>query len=96
MVLIMFGLFSQELLTCCEEGKGELKDGLEVMLSVPKKANDAMHVSMLEGSCPLSLLREPTWTSPSSPHLLSPLVLLRFLSQCALEALLLRAPAPLY
>uniref|UniRef100_A0A8B9EFC0 Kalirin RhoGEF kinase n=1 Tax=Anser cygnoides TaxID=8845 RepID=A0A8B9EFC0_ANSCY len=31
---------------CC---KGELKDGLEVMLSVPKKANDAMHVSMLEG-----------------------------------------------
>uniref|UniRef100_A0A8C3LKG2 Kalirin RhoGEF kinase n=1 Tax=Chrysolophus pictus TaxID=9089 RepID=A0A8C3LKG2_CHRPC len=41
--------FPSELLTCCEEGKGELKDGLEVMLSVPKKANDAMHVSMLEG-----------------------------------------------
>lgn len=39
----------QELLTCCEEGKGEIKDGLEVMLSVPKRANDAMHVSMLEG-----------------------------------------------
>lgn len=56
MVLIVFGLFPQELLTCCEEGKGELKDGLEVMLSVPKKANDAMHVSMLEGSCPLSPL----------------------------------------
>lgn len=55
MVLIVLGLFPQELLTCCEEGKGELKDGLEVMLSVPKKANDAMHVSMLEGSCPLSL-----------------------------------------
>lgn len=55
MVLIVFGLFPQELLTCCEEGKGELKDGLEVMLSVPKKANDAMHVSMLEGSCPVSL-----------------------------------------
>lgn len=53
MILIVFGLFPQELLTCCEEGKGELKDGLEVMLSVPKKANDAMHVSMLEGSCPL-------------------------------------------
>lgn len=51
MILIVSGLFSpQELLTCCEEGKGELKDGLEVMLSVPKKANDAMHVSMLEGS----------------------------------------------
>lgn len=45
------GFFPQELLTCCEEGKGELKDGLEVMLSVPKKANDAMHVSMLEGTC---------------------------------------------
>lgn len=40
---------TQELLTCCEEGKGEIKDGLEVMLSVPKKANDAMHLSMLEG-----------------------------------------------
>lgn len=39
----------QELLTCCEEGKGEIKDGLEVMLSVPKRANDAMHLSMLEG-----------------------------------------------
>ncbi|CAG5892236.1 unnamed protein product [Menidia menidia] len=40
----------EELLTCCEEGKGEIKDGLEVMLSVPKKANDAMHLSMLEES----------------------------------------------
>lgn len=36
-------------MTCCEEGKGEIKDGLEVMLSVPKKANDAMHLSMLDG-----------------------------------------------
>ena len=26
-----------------------LQDGLEVMLSVPKKANDALHLSMLEG-----------------------------------------------
>ena len=25
------------------------QDGLDVMLSVPKKANDAMHLSMLEG-----------------------------------------------
>ena len=41
----------QELLTCCEEGKGEIKDGLEVMLSVPKRANDAMHLSMMEGGC---------------------------------------------
>ncbi|XP_043549662.1 kalirin isoform X3 [Chiloscyllium plagiosum] len=44
-----YQLLLKELLTCCEEGKGELKDGLEVMLSVPKRANDAMHVSMLEG-----------------------------------------------
>lgn len=42
-------LLLQELLSCCEEGKGEIKDGLEVMLSVPKKANDAMHLAMLEG-----------------------------------------------
>lgn len=39
----------KELLACCEEGKGEIKEGLDVMLSVPKRANDAMHVSMLEG-----------------------------------------------
>jgi len=46
-VFVCFSL--QELLTCCEEGKGEIKDGLEVMLSVPKRANDAMHLSMLDG-----------------------------------------------
>uniref|UniRef100_A0A8C1TMF3 non-specific serine/threonine protein kinase n=1 Tax=Cyprinus carpio TaxID=7962 RepID=A0A8C1TMF3_CYPCA len=44
-----YQLLLKELLSCCEEGKGEIKDGLEVMLSVPKRANDAMHVSMLEG-----------------------------------------------
>nr|XP_057908901.1 triple functional domain protein isoform X3 [Doryrhamphus excisus] len=44
-----YQLLLKELLTCCEEGKGEIKDGLEVMLSVPKKANDAMHLSMLDG-----------------------------------------------
>uniref|UniRef100_A0A669P9B8 Trio Rho guanine nucleotide exchange factor n=1 Tax=Phasianus colchicus TaxID=9054 RepID=A0A669P9B8_PHACC len=44
-----YQLLLKELLTCCEEGKGEIKDGLEVMLSVPKRANDAMHLSMLEG-----------------------------------------------
>lgn len=37
-------------MACCEEGKGEIKEGLDVMLSVPKRANDAMHVSMLEGT----------------------------------------------
>ena len=30
--------------------QGEIKEGLEVCLSVPKKANDALHLSMLE-SC---------------------------------------------
>ncbi|MGH0133719.1 UNVERIFIED_CONTAM: hypothetical protein FKN15_053342 [Acipenser sinensis] len=49
LILEHAGSFFDELLTCCEEGKGEIKDGLEVMLSVPKRANDAMHVSMLEG-----------------------------------------------
>ncbi len=43
-------VFLKELLACCEEGKGEIKEGLDVMLSVPKRANDAMHVSMLEGN----------------------------------------------
>jgi len=32
---------------------GELKEGLEVCLNVPKKANDALHLSMLDG-CDLS------------------------------------------
>ncbi|XP_078619950.1 kalirin-like isoform X2 [Branchiostoma floridae x Branchiostoma japonicum] len=44
-----YQLLLKDLLACCEEGKGEIKDGLEVMLNVPKKANDAMHLSMLEG-----------------------------------------------
>ena len=39
----------KDLLSCCEGHIGEIKDGLEVMMSVPKKANDAMHLSMLEG-----------------------------------------------
>ncbi|XP_078796304.1 kalirin isoform X4 [Oryzias latipes] len=44
-----YQLLLKELLSCCEEGKGEIKDGLEVMLSVPKRANDAMHLANLEG-----------------------------------------------
>ncbi|XP_007569391.1 kalirin isoform X2 [Poecilia formosa] len=44
-----YQLLLKELLSCCEEGKGEIKDGLEVMLSVPKRANDAMHLAMLDG-----------------------------------------------
>ncbi len=45
-----YQLLLKDLLSCqSEEGKGEIKDGLEVMLGVPKKANDAMHLYMLEG-----------------------------------------------
>lgn len=42
----MFSFSSQ---ACCQEGQGEIKEGLEVMLNVPKKANDALHLSLLEG-----------------------------------------------
>ncbi|XP_076313108.1 LOW QUALITY PROTEIN: triple functional domain protein-like [Tachypleus tridentatus] len=49
-----YQLLLKDLLSCCEEGQGEIKDGLDVMLNVPKKANDAMHLSMLEG-CDVSL-----------------------------------------
>uniref|UniRef100_T1IXB4 Uncharacterized protein n=1 Tax=Strigamia maritima TaxID=126957 RepID=T1IXB4_STRMM len=44
-----YQLLLKDLQSCCEEGQGEIKDGLEVMLNVPKKANDAMHLSLLEG-----------------------------------------------
>ncbi|XP_041986619.1 triple functional domain protein isoform X2 [Aricia agestis] len=44
-----YQLLLKDLQACCAEGQGEIKDGLEVMVSVPKKANDAMHLSNLEG-----------------------------------------------
>lgn len=45
-----YQLLLKELLQSCDEsGQNEIKDGLEVMMSVPKKANDAMHLSMLVG-----------------------------------------------
>ncbi|KAL8603862.1 hypothetical protein ACOMHN_049681 [Nucella lapillus] len=47
--VIKYQLLLKDLLTCCEEHTREIKDGLEVMMNVPKKANDAMHLSMLEG-----------------------------------------------
>lgn len=49
-----YQLLLKDLLTCCEEGHGEIKEGLEVMLNVPKKANDAMHLSLLE-NCDVSI-----------------------------------------
>ncbi|BFZ15658.1 hypothetical protein BsWGS_18696 [Bradybaena similaris] len=44
-----YQLLLKDLLTYCEEHTGEIKEALEVMMNVPKKANDAMHLSMLEG-----------------------------------------------
>ncbi|XP_061616250.1 triple functional domain protein-like isoform X1 [Phyllopteryx taeniolatus] len=44
-----YHLLLKYLLECCDEGKGKLKDAMEVMISIPKKANDAMHLSVLEG-----------------------------------------------
>lgn len=50
-----YQLLLKDLLSCCDEGQeGEIKDGLEVMLRVPKKANDAMHYANLEG-CDISV-----------------------------------------
>ncbi|XP_050073196.1 triple functional domain protein isoform X1 [Anopheles maculipalpis] len=43
-----YQLLLKDLQSCCDEGQGEIKDGLEVMLNVPKKANDVMHLSLLE------------------------------------------------
>jgi hypothetical protein len=46
-----YQLLLKDLMSCCEEGKGEIQDGLEVMLNVPKRANDAMHLSMFIWVC---------------------------------------------
>lgn len=43
-----YQLLLKDLQSCCEESQGELKDGLEVCMNIPKKANDAMHLSLLE------------------------------------------------
>ncbi|CAF4663111.1 unnamed protein product, partial [Rotaria sp. Silwood1] len=43
-----YELLLQRLMSCCEESKGEVKEGYDLMCSVPKKANDAMHLSYLE------------------------------------------------
>lgn len=40
-----------------------MKDGLEVMLSVPKRANDAMHLAMLEGEIRPALQRNNVYVS---------------------------------
>lgn len=43
-----YELLLQRLMSCCEESKGEVKEGYDLMCNVPKKANDAMHLSYLE------------------------------------------------
>lgn len=45
-----YQLLLKDLLSCCStDHPGEIKDGLEVCLNVPKKANDALHLSLLDG-----------------------------------------------
>lgn len=51
-----YQLLLKDLQSCCDEGQGEIKDGLDVMLNVPKKANDALHLSLLE-QCEISTAR---------------------------------------
>ncbi|CAH8874905.1 unnamed protein product [Trichobilharzia szidati] len=44
-----YQLLLRELRDCCDPvGVGEISEGLEAMLSVPKRANDALHLSMLQ------------------------------------------------
>jgi triple functional domain protein len=43
-----YQLLLKDLQSCCEENQGELKEGIEVCMNIPKKANDAMHLSLLE------------------------------------------------
>ncbi|XP_077444764.1 triple functional domain protein-like [Stigmatopora argus] len=43
-----YPLLIKDLLQCCQ-GKEQLKKALDLTLSIPKKANDAMHLSVLEG-----------------------------------------------
>ncbi|VDO01413.1 unnamed protein product [Rodentolepis nana] len=45
-----YQLLLKELRDCCDKSSaGELSEGLDVMISVPKKANEAIHLRMLQG-----------------------------------------------
>jgi hypothetical protein len=44
-----YQLLLKELQSCCDDADGTLQAGLEVMLSVPRQANDAMYLCMIEG-----------------------------------------------
>jgi len=50
-----YQLLLKDLLSCSTDKElGEIKEGLDVCLSVPRKANDALHLSMLDG-CDISI-----------------------------------------
>merc|ERR1712037_559194 len=45
-----YQLLLKDLLSCSTDKEvGEIKEGLDVSLSVPRKANDALHLSLLDG-----------------------------------------------
>ncbi|XP_076823491.1 triple functional domain protein-like isoform X2 [Clavelina lepadiformis] len=44
-----YQLLLKDLASCCKSEMSEIKDGLEVMLSVPRRANDALHLGMMRG-----------------------------------------------
>lgn len=44
-----YQLLLKDLLGCCEDNRTEIKDAYDVMMNVPKKANDAIHLAHLEG-----------------------------------------------
>merc|ERR1719412_2358001 len=50
-----YQLLLKDLLSCSSDKEvGEIKEGLDVCLSVPRKANDALHLSLLDG-CDVSI-----------------------------------------
>uniref|UniRef100_H2Y6I4 DH domain-containing protein n=1 Tax=Ciona savignyi TaxID=51511 RepID=H2Y6I4_CIOSA len=44
-----YQLLLKDLASCCKSEINEIKDGLDVMMSVPRRANDALHLSMMQG-----------------------------------------------
>ena len=54
-----FSPTTQDLCACCDqsEDQGEIKEALDVMLNVPKKANDSIHLSLLRPTTDHQLVR---------------------------------------
>lgn len=44
-----YQLLLKELMSCCDDQNSTLQAGLDVMLSVPRQANDTMYLCMIEG-----------------------------------------------